>query len=189
MFDREYVANHSINVLLAAVYGLLLAPEPRDPLDSVVAEQYMTHKEDYERDALVSVTRYARRPRAVLLVEMGVTDPASTLSVSGASAGSSTVSAGPGDAGARPPGGGDTQRNLKDWRHGGIVDEDLCCPITLELFWDPVKTPSGRTYEKLALLASLERKAVDPMTREPLTPSMLTPGELVYEGPLSVVFS
>jgi hypothetical protein len=61
------------------------------------------------------------------------------------------------------------------WRHGGCVDDDLCCPVTLELFVDPVKAPSGHTFERAVILQALERKAVNPITALPLTAAELTP--------------
>jgi STIP1 family protein 1 len=47
------------------------------------------------------------------------------------------------------------------------------CPITLDLFQDPVVTPYGHTYERSAILAHLERTPVDPLTNNPLTPDQL----------------
>ena len=41
---------------------------------------------------------------------------------------------------------------------------ELCCPITLLLFQDPVKTLHGQTYERAAIEDWLESKSTDPMT-------------------------
>ena len=49
--------------------------------------------------------------------------------------------------------------------HGPI---DLCCPITLEFFKDPVKTIHGQTYERSAIEDWLLTKNIDPMTGETL---------------------
>jgi len=45
---------------------------------------------------------------------------------------------------------------------------DLCCPITLEIFKDPVKTIHGQTYERSAIENWLLTKNTDPMTGETL---------------------
>ncbi|XP_049328664.1 uncharacterized protein LOC125788832 [Astyanax mexicanus] len=37
--------------ILDAVYGLLIAPEPNDPLDSVLAEEYRSSKDKYDEQA------------------------------------------------------------------------------------------------------------------------------------------
>ena len=41
---------------------------------------------------------------------------------------------------------------------------ELCCPITLELFRDPVKTLHGQTYERAAIEEWLASNDVDPLT-------------------------
>ena len=45
---------------------------------------------------------------------------------------------------------------------------ELCCPITLQLFQDPVKTLHGQIYERAAIEDWLESKSTDPMTGETL---------------------
>ena len=45
---------------------------------------------------------------------------------------------------------------------------DLCCPITLDLFEDPVQTLHGMTYERRAIEDWLHRHTTDPMTGERL---------------------
>ncbi|XP_072226684.1 uncharacterized protein [Leuresthes tenuis] len=51
IFDRNYNAHITIREILEAVFGLLIAPEPEDPLDSVLAEEYLTSHELYEQEA------------------------------------------------------------------------------------------------------------------------------------------
>uniref|UniRef100_A0A3Q3EWX9 UBC core domain-containing protein n=1 Tax=Kryptolebias marmoratus TaxID=37003 RepID=A0A3Q3EWX9_KRYMA len=51
IFDRGYNAHISMREILEAVFGLLIIPEPEDPLDSILAEEYMTKKETYEQKA------------------------------------------------------------------------------------------------------------------------------------------
>ncbi|KAF9587177.1 hypothetical protein IFM89_039617 [Coptis chinensis] len=49
------------------------------------------------------------------------------------------------------------------------VPDYLCCNITLDIFRDPVITPSGVTYERAVLLDHLQKVGkFDPITREPL---------------------
>ncbi|KAK9726649.1 hypothetical protein RND81_05G228200 [Saponaria officinalis] len=59
----------------------------------------------------------------------------------------------------------------------------LCCKITLDLFRDPVITPSGFTYERSVILDHLQKVGMfDPMTREPLHPSQLIPNFAIKEA-------
>ncbi|XP_071256869.1 uncharacterized protein [Salvelinus alpinus] len=51
IFDRNYNAHITMREILDAVYGLLIVPEPQDPLDSILAEEYLTSREKYEEEA------------------------------------------------------------------------------------------------------------------------------------------
>ncbi|XP_042356148.1 uncharacterized protein LOC121953239 [Plectropomus leopardus] len=51
IFDRNYNAQITMRDILNAVYGLLIIPEPEDPLDSILAEEFMTSRETYEQEA------------------------------------------------------------------------------------------------------------------------------------------
>lgn len=44
----------------------------------------------------------------------------------------------------------------------------LLCPITHEMFVDPVKAPDGHTYERSALEHALQINGLSPITRQPL---------------------
>ncbi|KAI3506948.1 hypothetical protein L1887_21608 [Cichorium endivia] len=49
------------------------------------------------------------------------------------------------------------------------IPDYLCCRITLDIFRDPVITPSGFTYERAVILDHLNKVGMfDPITREPL---------------------
>ncbi|XP_052187227.1 E3 ubiquitin-protein ligase CHIP [Diospyros lotus] len=49
------------------------------------------------------------------------------------------------------------------------VPDYLCCKITLDIFRDPVITPSGITYERAVIIDHLQKVGrFDPVTREPL---------------------
>ncbi|KAA0156030.1 hypothetical protein FNF29_01448 [Cafeteria roenbergensis] len=49
------------------------------------------------------------------------------------------------------------------------------CPITMDVFRDPVTAPSGNTFDRSAILAHLARSQTDPISREPLLASQLVP--------------
>ncbi|AWP03882.1 putative bifunctional E2/E3 enzyme R795-like isoform 2 [Scophthalmus maximus] len=51
IFDRSYNAHITMRDVFDAVYGLLIIPEPDDPLDSILAEEFLTNHEVYEREA------------------------------------------------------------------------------------------------------------------------------------------
>ncbi|KAL4558531.1 hypothetical protein LXL04_036732 [Taraxacum kok-saghyz] len=54
------------------------------------------------------------------------------------------------------------------------IPDYLCCNITLDIFRDPVITPSGFTYERAVILNHLDKVGMfDPITRQPLNPTQL----------------
>lgn len=63
------------------------------------------------------------------------------------------------------------------------VPEFLCCKITMDLYRDPVITPSGVTYERAVLLDHLDKVGkFDPLTRAPLQPNQLISNLSVKEA-------
>lgn len=63
------------------------------------------------------------------------------------------------------------------------VPDYLCCKITLDIFRDPVITPSGVTYERAVILEHIEKVGkFDPITREPLYLSQLIPNLAIKEA-------
>jgi hypothetical protein len=54
---------------------------------------------------------------------------------------------------------------------------ELCCPITLELFSDPVQTIHGMTYERSAIVEWLKKHDTDPLSNEPLRVKAVWPDE------------
>nr|GEW31531.1 E3 ubiquitin-protein ligase CHIP-like [Tanacetum cinerariifolium] len=63
------------------------------------------------------------------------------------------------------------------------IPDYLCCKITLDIFRDPVITPSGLTYERAVILDHLEKVGkFDPITRETLLPSQLIPNLAIKEA-------
>lgn len=51
IFDRNYNAQITMRDILNAVYGLLIIPEPEDPLDSILAEEFLSNRQTYEQEA------------------------------------------------------------------------------------------------------------------------------------------
>ncbi|XP_051809547.1 uncharacterized protein LOC110949247 [Acanthochromis polyacanthus] len=51
IFDRNYNAHITMRQVLDAVFGLLIIPEPEDPLDSILAEEFLTNCKTYEQEA------------------------------------------------------------------------------------------------------------------------------------------
>ncbi|XP_061587147.1 uncharacterized protein LOC133451986 [Cololabis saira] len=51
IFDRNYNAHITMKEIFDAVYGLLIIPEPNDPLDQLLAEEFLTSRETYEQEA------------------------------------------------------------------------------------------------------------------------------------------
>ncbi|GAV70766.1 U-box domain-containing protein/TPR_2 domain-containing protein/TPR_11 domain-containing protein [Cephalotus follicularis] len=63
------------------------------------------------------------------------------------------------------------------------VPDYLCCKITLDIFRDPVITPSGVTYERAVILDHLQKVGkFDPVTRESLGQSQLVPNLALKEA-------
>ena len=56
------------------------------------------------------------------------------------------------------------------------VPSDLVCPLTLEVFTDPLASKYGHNFEREAIMEWLAtHNQVCPLTRQPLSPSMLFP--------------
>lgn len=41
ILDRNYTTDTRVKEILDAIFGLLLIPEPEDPLDSTIASEYL----------------------------------------------------------------------------------------------------------------------------------------------------
>ena len=56
------------------------------------------------------------------------------------------------------------------------IPENFVCPLTLELMTDPLVSKHGHSFERTAVLKWLEKgNTTCPITRQPLTMSMLIP--------------
>ncbi|KAE9611135.1 hypothetical protein Lal_00012075 [Lupinus albus] len=63
------------------------------------------------------------------------------------------------------------------------IPDYLCCKITLDIFHDPVITPSGHTYERAVIIEHLQKVGkFDPFTRQPLQISQLVPNLAIKEA-------
>jgi len=49
--DRNYLIDTNIRQIFDCIYGLLLTPEPEDPLDSTIASEYMIDLVTYQHKA------------------------------------------------------------------------------------------------------------------------------------------
>ncbi|XP_030286797.1 uncharacterized protein LOC115589785 isoform X1 [Sparus aurata] len=77
IFDRNYNAQITMRDILNAVYGLLIIPEPEDPLDSILAEEFMSSREKYEQEAKKHTEETAAMSRDVM--EKKLVDPGKQL--------------------------------------------------------------------------------------------------------------
>ncbi|CAF3369112.1 unnamed protein product [Rotaria socialis] len=59
--------------------------------------------------------------------------------------------------------------------------DTLKCPITFELFRDPVTGQDGHTYERDAIITWLQKNGASPQTREPMTIDSLRPNHIVKQ--------
>eukprot|EP01127_Copromyxa_protea_P013061 TRINITY_DN3470_c0_g1_i1.p1 TRINITY_DN3470_c0_g1~~TRINITY_DN3470_c0_g1_i1.p1 ORF type:complete len:592 (-),score=112.57 TRINITY_DN3470_c0_g1_i1:19-1794(-) len=53
------------------------------------------------------------------------------------------------------------------------VPDEYCCPISAEIMEDPVIAEDGHTYERKSITEWVTRKGTSPMTREPISPTVL----------------
>jgi len=58
-----------------------------------------------------------------------------------------------------------------------IDTDDLICPITLDLFHDPVRAQDGHVYERQAITQWIQEHGTSPFTRQPLEVDQLQPDE------------
>ncbi|KAM4552700.1 uncharacterized protein PAE49_016089 [Odontesthes bonariensis] len=120
IFDRSYNAHITMREVFDAVYGLLIIPEPEDPLDSILAEEFLTSRETYEGEAKKHTEELAGQ--SLDDMEMKLIDPVPQF-----------------------------------------IPQHLLCPLTKNMFVDPVKTVYGTVYERQAIEKHLKRHQYDPM--------------------------
>ncbi|KAK0153054.1 putative bifunctional E2/E3 enzyme R795 [Merluccius polli] len=61
IFDRSYNAHVTMKEILDSIYGLLIAPEAEDPLDSILAEEFLSSKEKYQQEAKEQTAKTAAK--------------------------------------------------------------------------------------------------------------------------------
>ena len=137
VFGRNYSSDLSMREILDCMYGLLLEPEPNDPLDSNMAEQYFSERETYNQKAKRMAHQHANKTIAQWRKELlGTVVTDSEI---------------------------------------GQVPKELICSLCGEMFTDPVKTPFGDTYERMAIENHLDTVETDPKTGQPLKKDQLVP--------------
>ncbi|CAF3905867.1 unnamed protein product [Rotaria sp. Silwood1] len=62
-------------------------------------------------------------------------------------------------------------------RDGEVNHEDLLCPITHEIYRDPVRATDGFVYERDAITRWILQKGTSPFTRQPLKIDELKPDD------------
>ena len=60
---------------------------------------------------------------------------------------------------------------------GDKIPDDFSCPITDEIFYDPVMTEDGSTYERNAITAWLEKYLISPASHATLSLKKLIPNQ------------
>mmetsp|Transcript_14759 Transcript_14759/g.37018 ORF Transcript_14759/g.37018 Transcript_14759/m.37018 type:complete len:248 (+) Transcript_14759:214-957(+) len=78
----------------------------------------------------------------------------------------------PGRRGAAVPGAAQGGAEAEVEAEEGALPRQFFCPITCQPMVDPVVCSDGFTYERSAIAAWLQRKAVSPMTRQRVSPRL-----------------
>ena len=60
--------------------------------------------------------------------------------------------------------------------------QHLICPITLELFMDPVIAEDGNTYERNAITQWIHQHGTSPITKKPMNIDRLTPNHTIKDS-------
>lgn len=56
-----------------------------------------------------------------------------------------------------------------------LIPHHFLCPLTLEIMRDPLRSKYGHDFERASILDWLDQNDTCPITRQPLSPSMLIP--------------
>jgi len=68
-----------------------------------------------------------------------------------------------------------SQQDLVHHSASALLEDDVCCPITMLLMADPVVTADGFSYEREAIVKWLQEHDISPKTGEPLPNKVLIP--------------
>lgn len=143
VFGRNYSSDLTVKEILDCVYGLLLEPEPNDPLDSNLAEQYFSEREAYNEKAKRLAQEKASKTLAAWRKELlGIVPTDSEI---------------------------------------GQIPKDLICSLCGDIFTDPVITPYGNTFERMAIENHLQKNETDPKADQPLKIEQLVPNDQIRE--------
>jgi len=86
VFDRNWTSDTSMYTVMSCVYGLLLTPEPDDPLDSVLAEEYLMNRAAYDQKAREMTLSQANKTLQQWRAELNVEDDGHTAADASAAA-------------------------------------------------------------------------------------------------------
>merc|ERR1712130_460406 len=168
VFDRDYVSTLKVNFILQCVFGLLVFPAPEDPLDSVLASEFLQTPETYNANARACTKKHAKKFTLRQLKQKMLGDDfiETEKQVIFTGVDFTTV-----EIAKKPKKIQSTSTFLND---DDDDDDDeppmhLLCSITSALFKDPVVNKHGSTYERSAIEAHLKRHNTDPLTGQPLT--------------------
>lgn len=70
VFDRNYSPALSFKQIIECVYGLILTPEPEDPLDNVVATFFLSDYQTYLKNAKEATLKNASLPTEKIVEEL-----------------------------------------------------------------------------------------------------------------------
>lgn len=70
VFDRNYSPALTFRQIIDCVYGLILTPEPDDPLDNVIASYYLSEYEKYYSNAVEATKKNASKTTVEIVEEL-----------------------------------------------------------------------------------------------------------------------
>ncbi|CAD8056622.1 unnamed protein product [Paramecium sonneborni] len=70
IWGRNYTPDTRVLQIFEVIYGLLMTPEPDDPLDTTIASEYMQDLKIYQQKATIHTLQYAKRPMDEVLKEI-----------------------------------------------------------------------------------------------------------------------
>ena len=70
VFDRNYSPALTFRQIIDCVYGLILTPEPEDPLDNVIASFYLSEYPVYEANAIEATKKNASKSTTEIVEDL-----------------------------------------------------------------------------------------------------------------------
>ncbi|CAD8192572.1 unnamed protein product [Paramecium octaurelia] len=62
ILDRNYTLDTTVLQIFQAIFGLLMTPEPDDPLDTTIASEYLENLQQYQNKAKAFTQEHAKKP-------------------------------------------------------------------------------------------------------------------------------